>query len=275
MTLGAPATAGAATPRGATTRRRIPAGYAHVDPRTATRVPLTMSLREGVPLYPGDPELAWEVVTDTRTPAHDDGGYLLERVTSLGTHTASHISAPVHFILGGRAARPARRGLHAHAPRGDRRAPSHPRHRARLRRHPARISAPGNVATGASPPAAACCCSPVTRRCSTRAADRDSPYVTTPAPGFAGAAVDWLFGARSILATGSDTLGPDATVDTALQATTRTLLHGGITLENVGPQPLPHAPPRRLDRRQRQPAGVQRLPDGVHRVHVVPLTSTA
>ena len=59
--------------------------------------------------------------------------------------------------------------------------------------------------------------------------------MTTPAPGFDGAAVDWLFAARSILATGSDTLGPDATMDVALQATTRTLLHGGITLENVGP----------------------------------------
>ena len=70
----------------------------------------------------------------------------------------------------------------------------------------------------------------------------DSPYVTTPAPGFAGAAVDWLFSARSVLATGSDTLGPDATIDPTLQATTRTLLHGGITLENVGPH-LPRMRP--------------------------------
>jgi hypothetical protein len=52
-----------------------------------------------------------------------------------------------------------------------------------------------------------------------------SPYVTTAAPGFAGETVDWLFAARSIIATGSDTLGPDATMDAALQATTRTLLH--------------------------------------------------
>nr|WP_274381662.1 cyclase family protein [Ornithinicoccus soli] len=62
-----------------------------------------------------------------------------------------------------------------------------------------------------------------------------SPYVTTPAPGLSGAAVDWLFAQRSIIATGSDTLGPDATMDARLQATTRTLFHGGITLENVGP----------------------------------------
>ena len=87
---------------GAKGRRRIPAGYGQVDPRTADRVPLTLSLRDGVPLFPGDPQFTWEVFTDTRTPAHDDGGFLLEQITSLGTHTASHISAPVHFILGGR-----------------------------------------------------------------------------------------------------------------------------------------------------------------------------
>jgi kynurenine formamidase len=62
-----------------------------------------------------------------------------------------------------------------------------------------------------------------------------SPYVTTPVPGFSGAAVDWLFEHRRIRATGADTLGPDATKDARLQATTCTLLHGGITLENVGP----------------------------------------
>jgi kynurenine formamidase len=70
-----------------------------------------------------------------------------------------------------------------------------------------------------------------------------SPYVTTPAPGFSGEAVDWLFGSRAILATGADTLGPDATSDTTLRATTQTLLAGGITLENVGPglaQMRPH-----------------------------------
>jgi kynurenine formamidase len=75
-----------------------------------------------------------------------------------------------------------------------------------------------------------------------RGSGEDSPYITTPAPGFAGSAVDWLFAARSIIATGSDTLGPDATMDVALQATTRTLFHGGITLENVGTQ-LPRMRP--------------------------------
>lgn len=233
-TAALPASAHATT--GASTRGRstIPHGYHAVDPRTATRVPLTMSLRAGVPLYPGDPEFSWEIATDTRTPAHDDGGYLLEHITSLGTHTASHISAPVHFILGGKrlsqldedftlmplAVVDVRSRIAAHGPgflvtREDLRAWE--------RRH-GRIPARGCVLllTGYAP-------------LFYRGSGADSPYVTTPAPGFDGAAVDWLFDDRSILATGSDTLGPDATADAALQATTRTLLHGGITLENVGP----------------------------------------
>ena len=214
-------------------RRRIPRGYDEVDPRTATRVPLTMSLRDGVPLYPGDPSFTWHVETDTRVPQHDDGGYLLEQITSLGTHTASHISASVHFIIGGRRLDQLSedftlmplvvidvRGRRAQGPdstltAGDLRAWE--------RRH-GPIPAHGCVLllTGYAP-------------LYYRGKGADSPYVTTNAPGFAGGAVDWLFNARSILATGSDTLGPDATIDETLQATTRTLLHGGVTLENVGP----------------------------------------
>ena len=222
-------------------RPGIPPGYADVDPRTARRVPLTMSLRDGVPLYPGDPEFTWNIFTDTRTPRHDNGGYLLEHITSLGTHTASHISAPVHFILGGKRLselnecftlmplavvdvrdRIAAAGTDFFVTREDLRD---------WERKHGRVPANGCVLllTGYAP-------------LFYQGSGADSPYVTTPAPGFSGAAVDWLFAARCILATGSDTLGPDATMDATLQATTRTLLHGGITLENVGPQ-LPHMRP--------------------------------
>ena len=220
---------------------RIPAGYAQVDPRTAERVPLTLSLRDGVPLFPGDPPFDWKVFVDTRTPRHDDGGYLLEQITSLGTHTASHISAPVHFIIGGRrlsqldedftlmplAVVDVRSRIRAHGP-------DFVITRADLRRwedRHGRIPAGGCVLmlTGYAP-------------LFFRGRGESSPYVTTPAPGFAGQAVDWLFAERSILATGSDTLGPDATIDATLRATTRTLLHGGITLENVGVQ-LPRMRP--------------------------------
>jgi kynurenine formamidase len=228
---GKPASAGAGRPG----RRRIPAGYERVDPRTATRVPLTLSLRDGVPLFPGDPAFTWEVFTDSRTPAHDDGGFLLEQITNLGTHTASHISAPVHFIIGGKrldqlgedftlmplAVIDVRDRIRTGGPdfvltRADLQ---------RWERHHGRIPAGGCVLllTGYAP-------------LYFQGTGEDSPYVTTPAPGFSGEAVDWLFAARSILATGSDTLGPDATIDETLQATTRTLFHGGITLENVGTQ---------------------------------------
>jgi kynurenine formamidase len=217
-----------------TQHRRIPRGYHQVDPRTATRVPLTMSLRDGVPLYPGDPPFSWHIDTDTRVPQHDDGGYLLEQVTSLGTHTASHISAPAHFIIGGQrldqlsedftlmplAVIDVRRRIQAQGPDFTVTAADL---RVWERRH-GPIPANGCVLllTGYAP-------------LYYRGSGEDSPYVTTSAPGFSGEAVDWLFNARSILATGSDTLGPDATIDETLRATTRTLLHGGITLENVGP----------------------------------------
>lgn len=214
--------------------RGIPPGYAEVDPRTARRIPLTASLRRGVPTYPGDPPFHYDgAFVDTRTPAHDDGGYLLERVTSLGTHTASHISAPVHFILGGKrldelaeaftlmplAVVDVRRRIERSGPDF---LVGTDALRRRERRH-GRIPARGCVLllTGYA-------------ELFDDGSGEDSPYVTTPAPGFAGEAVDWLYDRRAVLAVGSDTLGPDATSDTTLRATTSALLHGGITVENVG-----------------------------------------
>lgn len=227
---GVPARAASARPGGS----RLPAGYCEVDPRTALRVPLTQNLRVGAPLYPGDPEFAVDpAFTDTRTPGHDDGGYLLEHVTSMGTHSGSHISAPVHFILDGRRLDELDEGFTlmplAVVDVRDRIASSGPDFlvtagdlRQWERRH-GHIPARGCVLllTGLA-------------ELYDIGSGETSPYVTTSAPGLSGDAVDWLFAQRAILATGSDSLGPDATFDEALQATTRTLLHGGITLENVG-----------------------------------------
>jgi kynurenine formamidase len=232
--MSTPATAAAAARHGRK-RSKIPPGYEQVDPRTAERVPLTMSLRDGVPLYPGDPAFTWDVFVDTRTQDHDDGGYLLEHITSLGTHTASHISAPAHFIIGGRrlnqldedftlmplAVIDVRDRIRAGGPNFT---ISAAEVQAWERKH-GRIPAGGCVLllTGYG-------------RLFDEGSGDHSSYVSTAAPGFAGETVDWLFAARLIVAIGSDTLGPDATIDTALQATTRTLLHGGVTLENVGSQ---------------------------------------
>jgi kynurenine formamidase len=230
--MSTPAAAAAST--GRQRRRKIPPGYEQVDPRTAERVPLTMSLRDGVPLYPGDPAFTWKVFVDTRTADHNDGGYLLEQ-TSLGTHTASHVSAPVHFIIGGHRLSQldedftlmplvvidVRNRIRADGPNFT----ITPAQLQSWERRHGRIPAGGCVLllTGYA-------------HLFDEGSGEDSPYITTAAPGFAGETVDWLFAARSIIATGSDTLGPDATMDTVLQATTRTLLHGGITLENVGSQ---------------------------------------
>lgn len=213
----------------------IPPGYQEVDPRTARKVPLTLSLRRGVPSYPGDPRFGVQpAFVDTRTPLHDDGGYLLERITNLGTHTASHISAPVHFILGGKAldeigedwtlmplvvldvrGRIAAAGPHF------------------------AIGVPDLVRWeswhGRIPPRGCVLLLTGYATLFEQGSGETSPYVTTPAPGFRGSAVDWLYRARRITAVGADTLGPDATADGRLRATTRALLHGGITVENVGP----------------------------------------
>jgi kynurenine formamidase len=197
-------------------------------------VPLTLSLRQGVPIYPGDPVFRYDpAFVDTRTPAHDNGGYLLERITDMGTHTANHISAPVHFIIGGKrlsqldedftlmplAVIDLRRRIARHGPHFRLHIPDLQRWERRHGRFPRNGCV--LLLTGYA-------------QLFDRGAGTQSPYVTTPAPGFSGPAVDWLFEKREILATGSDTLGPDATDDIRLQATTRTLLHGGITLENVG-----------------------------------------
>lgn len=204
-----------------------------MDPRTALRVPLTQGLRADQPLYPGDPPFDYDpAFVDTRTEAHDDGGYVLERVTSMGTHSASHVSAPAHLILGGRRLDELGEGLSLMplAVLDVRRLPTEgpasqvqPEDLRRWERRHGRIPKGGCV---------------LLRTGLADLWDADggesSPYVTTPVPGLSGAAVDWLFAERSILATGSDSLGPDATSDPALQAMTRTLLHGGITLENVG-----------------------------------------
>ena len=66
-----------------------------MDPRTARRVPLWQTLSPQDPLFPGDPQFTYRIV-DTIP----EDGYLLEQITSLGTHTGTHISAPAHFHQG-------------------------------------------------------------------------------------------------------------------------------------------------------------------------------
>jgi kynurenine formamidase len=209
---------------------RIPRGYAGVDPRTARRVPLWQELSRGNAIFPGDPGFTFRTVATI--PA---SGYLLEQITSLGTHTGTHISAPAHFINGAPflseldegwtlmplvvidvRARVGREGGDFSLEVTDLR---------RWERRHGRIPHNGCVLllSGFS-----------SHYSPTRGPGPTDDYFD-PAPGFTAAAVTWLFDRRGIRAVGADTFGPDATSDTEFSATATALAKGGITVENVGP----------------------------------------
>ncbi|HET9654326.1 MAG TPA: cyclase family protein [Kineosporiaceae bacterium] len=198
----------------------IPTGYAEVDPRTALRVPLWQELRADNPLFPGDPPT--EVGIWSTVPAD---GFLVEQVTSLGSHTGTHVSVPAHVRTD---------GLHLDE-LGERwtlmpLAVVDVRHPgagpvlgvAGLRDWESRH---GPIPTGG-------CLLLLTGR-----AQRYRPGAgyDEPAPGLSGEAVAWLFDERAVLAVGSDSFGPDAPGDDGFAATRTALARGGITVENVGP----------------------------------------
>ena len=214
-------------------RTGIPAAYWKVDPRTARPVRLGQPLTTGAPLFPGDPPFHWRVWTTV-----PKSGYLLEQITSLGTHTGTHISAPCHFHVGARCLvhlserfftpRPLvvldlrsqirRRGGNFFVGIGDLR---------RFESVHGRIP-PGSYVvlyTGLSR---------FYHLGNRRRPGPDNDYFDD-VPGFSGAAVDWLFQHRGILGVGADTFGPDATFDQNFEATTEATAQGGITLENMGP----------------------------------------
>lgn len=58
-------------------------------------VDLTMPIRPGMAVYPGDPEVLFEPVTRLEADPFN-----LTRV-SFGTHTGTHLDAPWHFMAGG------------------------------------------------------------------------------------------------------------------------------------------------------------------------------
>ena len=202
----------------------IPKGYAGVDPRTARRVPLWQELAITNPIFPGDPDFTTEIWTTI-----PESGYLLEHITSLGTHTGTHISAPAHFVEGAKYLSELDEGwtlmplavidvrARVKASGGD-----FSLHTADLKaweRTHGRFPAHGCVLLLSS--------------FSERYASAPASYFD-PAPGFTGDATAWLFDSRGIRALGADTFGPDATSDQDFSATLTTLQKGGITVENVG-----------------------------------------
>jgi kynurenine formamidase len=193
--------------------------YWAVDPRTARPVRLGQPLTTRAPIFPGDPPFHWRVWTTV-----PESGYLLEQITSLGTHTGTHISAPCHFHVGAPCL--VRLPERFFTPRPlvvlDLRA-------AIRRRH-----GDGDFFVGIS---YVVLYTGLSRFCHLGNVRRPGPHndYFDDVPGFSGAAVDWLFDGRHILGVGADTFGPDATFDPNFAATTEATGRGGITLENLGP----------------------------------------
>jgi kynurenine formamidase len=226
-------------------RPRIPRGYAGVDPRTAQRVPLWQELSPTNPIFEGDPEFTSKIFTTI-----PESGYLLEQITSLGTHTGTHISAPAHFVEGGKFLSELSEAwtlmplvvidvrARIEADGGDfslgiadlkswerRNGPIPAGGCVLLLTGFAEIFGTAAKGTAAKGTAA--------KGTATVMHHPPGSYFD-PAPGFTGAAAGWLFGERSIAALGSDTFGPDATSDEDFSATVTALQAGGITVENVG-----------------------------------------
>jgi kynurenine formamidase len=215
-------------------RTNIAAAYWRVDPRTARPVRLGQPLTTGAPLFPGDPPFRWRVWTTV-----PKSGYLLEQITSLGTHTGTHISAPCHFHVGARCLVHLSERFFAPRPLVVLDLRARIRHRRGdgdffvgirdLRRFEARYGQipPGSYVvlyTGLSR---------FYHLGNHRRPGRYNDYFDD-VPGFSGAAVDWLFRERHVLGVGADTFGPDATFDPNFEATTEATGNGGITLENMG-----------------------------------------
>ena len=214
-------------------RTGIPAPYWQVDPRTARAVRLGQPLTTRAPLFPGDPPFHWRVWTTV-----PKSGYLLEQITSLGTHTGTHISAPCHFHVGAPCLVELPERFFTPRPLVVIDLRSEIRRRggdffveaADLRRF--------EHAHGRIPPGSyVVLYTGLSRVYHLGNARRPGPMndYFDDVPGFSGAAVDWLFQHRGILGVGADTFGPDATFDQNFEATTEATAQGGITLENMGP----------------------------------------
>ncbi|MFI7586177.1 cyclase family protein [Spongisporangium articulatum] len=200
----------------------IPRGYAGVDPRTARRVPLWQELAPSNPIFPGDPAFTSEIWTTVA-----ESGYLLEHITSLGTHTGTHISAPAHFHEGAQ-----------YLSELDETFALMPLAVIDVSRRVQRIGGDFSLDVDflkawerrhGRYPARGC----VLLYTGFSLVFSDPAYFD-PAPGFTGDATAWLFEQRGIFAVGSDTFGPDATSDEDFSATSTALAAGGITVENVG-----------------------------------------
>lgn len=171
-------------------------------------------------VFPGDPPPEIEIVFDVATD-----GFLVEEVKT-GTHTGTHLDAPIHFIEGGRSVDeleaeelvwPAyvidvRDRMAAEGPDFQLSARDIRRYEREVGRIPR--GAMVIIQTGFD-------------------AKWGTPAYLETAPGFSGDAVQWLFDRRRISGVGSDTFGPDASSDGDFLATFTALKNDGVALPNL------------------------------------------
>jgi kynurenine formamidase len=180
-------------------------------------------LDTSAPLFPGDPVFSWAAFN---TIAKD--GYRLELI-SMGTHTGTHMSAPAHFLPGGKSVDqlPASAFVMTGYVLDVR----------------ARVAAAGAQADfkltvedlerletdiGNKIPERALVI------LYTGFQERwGSQSYFDPAPGFSAAGVEWMVSQRGIAGLGSDTFGPDASSDKGYEASHAISQAGGTTLENL------------------------------------------
>ena len=181
---------------------------------------LSHVLNADAPIFPGDPETSIEIFANIA-----DDGYLVEAL-SLATHTGTHFDAPGHFIEGGRTVdeldasefiwpayiidvreRMEEEGANFQLTKND--IKDYEDENGRIRRGSMVI-----IRTG------------LAEVYGTEAYFGD-------APGFSGAAVQWLVDRRDVGGIGSDNFGPDATSDELFDATYTILLNDRIAMPGL------------------------------------------
>ncbi len=177
---------------------------------------------ENAPIFPGDPEVDIEVVADIASD-----GYLVERITT-GVHTGTHLDSPGHFIDGGRTIDELQAQEFVWPAYvidvRDRIADPNQADDFQLTVDDIRVveRKQGKIPRGAM----------VVIQTGFDARFGDPSYFD-PAPGFAGATVQWMVDERRIGGVGSDTLGPDATSDDLFDATYAILANDRVALPDI------------------------------------------
>ena len=181
---------------------------------------------ESANTFPGDPETDFEIVTTVEVD-----GFQVERVT-FGSHTSTHLDAPFHFLGGDARTVDDLRADEFVFPayvidvRGRIAGPSDDDFQLSVADVKAYERRNGRIPQGAL----------VIIRTGWDA-KFGTPAYDDPAPGFAGATVQWMVDQRGIDAVGSDTYGPDASSDPLFDATYTILANDRVAipgLDNLG-----------------------------------------